>query len=201
MIGLPIGLFYANAVEWVVHKYVLHGLGKKKGSMFSFHWKAHHRSSRQFEMYDPDYEKPIYDPGGRGKEVAGILAIMAVHTPLAPVAPWFTAAVWYAGLNYLYKHKKCHLDVEWGKKHMRSHYDHHMGVNQDTNWCVTRPWFDLLMGTRSYMADDEAAPKGKLSTAKQLLRELTPKVLLSELPSVAANDTEEEFVVAGGLVA
>jgi hypothetical protein len=23
-----------------------------------------------------------------------------------------------------------------------------MGPNQDANWCVTRPWFDQLMGTR-----------------------------------------------------
>ncbi|RYZ84400.1 MAG: hypothetical protein EOO68_31675, partial [Moraxellaceae bacterium] len=27
-------------------------------------------------------------------------------------------------------------------------YDHHMNSNQDANWCVTRPWFDYVMGTR-----------------------------------------------------
>jgi hypothetical protein len=23
-----------------------------------------------------------------------------------------------------------------------------MGVDQNANWCVTKPWFDILMGTR-----------------------------------------------------
>jgi hypothetical protein len=23
-----------------------------------------------------------------------------------------------------------------------------MGPNQEANWCVTRPWFDVIMGTR-----------------------------------------------------
>ncbi|RCW70847.1 hypothetical protein DET61_1045 [Marinobacter nauticus] len=23
-----------------------------------------------------------------------------------------------------------------------------MNTNQDANWCVTRPWFDYIMGTR-----------------------------------------------------
>ena len=117
--------------------------------------------------------------------------------PLLSVAPWFTAAIWYSGFNYLYKHKRCHLDIEWGKKHMRSHYDHHMGKNQDTNWCVTRPWFDLVMGTRTYMPDDEQAPKGEVSTVMQLLEDLAPKALVDELRRrTAANDTDAQPAVA-----
>ncbi len=155
MIGLPLGLVYSNAVEWVVHRYLLHGLGKRKNSIFSFHWSKHHKNSRRHGMYDPDYEKPLWDMRSRGKEVGGIAAIVALHLPLASAAPWFTAAVCYAGFNYLYRHEKSHLDVEWGKKHMRSHYDHHMGKNQDMNWCVTRPWFDWLLGTREHFIEPE----------------------------------------------
>jgi hypothetical protein len=162
MIGFPIGIVYANAVEWVVHKYVLHGLGKRKNSMFGFHWKNHHRNARRFAMVDPEYKKPIWDWESRGREVAGIAVIMAVHLPMVAVAPWFTAAVVYASVNYLHKHKKCHTDVEWGRRHMRHHYDHHMGKDQDTNWCVTRPWFDYVMGTRVEFEDPlartEASP-------------------------------------------
>ena len=33
------------------------------------------------------------------------------------------------------------------------HVDHHMGRNPDLNWGVTRPWFDLLLGTRESMDD------------------------------------------------
>ncbi len=155
MIGLPLGLFYSNAVEWVVHRYLLHGLGKRKDSIFAFHWSKHHKNSRRNGMYDPDYEKPLWDMRSRGKEVGGIVAIVALHLPLASIAPWFTVTVCYAGFNYLYRHEKSHLDIEWGKKHMRSHYDHHMGKNQDMNWCVTRPWFDWIMGTREHYIEPE----------------------------------------------
>ena len=34
------------------------------------------------------------------------------------------------------------------REHLPWHYDHHMGPNQEANWCVTRPWFDYVMGTR-----------------------------------------------------
>jgi hypothetical protein len=40
------------------------------------------------------------------------------------------------------------LSPEWAKKRIPWHYDHHMNTIQDANWCVTRPWFDYLMGTR-----------------------------------------------------
>ena len=35
-----------------------------------------------------------------------------------------------------------------GKKAIPWHYNHHMNTNWDANWCVTRPWFDYIMGTR-----------------------------------------------------
>jgi len=31
-------------------------------------------------------------------------------------------------------------------------HDHHMGPNQEANWCVTQPWFDYVMGTRELYA-------------------------------------------------
>lgn len=31
---------------------------------------------------------------------------------------------------------------------MSRHYDHHMNASQHANWCVTKPWFDYIMGTR-----------------------------------------------------
>ncbi len=32
MIGIPLGLLTGNAMEWVVHRHVLHGLGKRRGT-------------------------------------------------------------------------------------------------------------------------------------------------------------------------
>jgi Fatty acid hydroxylase superfamily len=149
--GLVAGVLYANAIEWVIHKYVLHGLGKRKGSTWAFHWVGHHRSSRRNRMVDPEYDAPFWNWNARGKEIAGILVVVLVHTPLVFWFPYFTLALWYSAFNYLRMHRKAHLDPEWAKRHMRSHYDHHMGRNQDANWCVTRPWFDWVMGTREHM--------------------------------------------------
>ncbi len=37
----------------------------------------------------------------------------------------------------------------WARARLPWHYDHHMGPDQDATWCVTRPWFDVVMGTRN----------------------------------------------------
>jgi sterol desaturase/sphingolipid hydroxylase (fatty acid hydroxylase superfamily) len=148
MLGAPLGLLYANAAEWVIHKYVLHGIGKDKRSFWSFHFHEHHRASRKHDFRDADYERSVFGLHAQGKEALAVSLLMAAHIPLFPVAPWFTSAVWYSALNYLYTHKKSHLDPAWAKVHLKHHYDHHMGTDQDLNWCVTKPWFDYLMGTR-----------------------------------------------------
>ncbi|TNE46521.1 MAG: hypothetical protein EP343_23230 [Deltaproteobacteria bacterium] len=148
MIGIPLGLLYSNAGEWLLHKYVLHGLGKRKKSFWSFHWHNHHKEVRRNEHIDEAYDDSPFQWNAQGKEVASLLALGLGHAPLFPVAPFFTATVWYSMVNYYRVHKKSHLDPEWAKENLPWHYDHHMGPNQDANWCVTRPWFDVLMGTR-----------------------------------------------------
>jgi hypothetical protein len=149
MIGLPLGLLYSNAGEWVIHKYVLHRLGQKKTSLWSFHWHEHHRVVRRNDGEDANYRAPLFrrlDP--KTKEAVGLLALAALHAPLLPVAPWFTLGVWYGAARYYYAHRRAHLDPAWGRAHLPWHMDHHLGPDQDKNWCVTRPWFDWIMGTR-----------------------------------------------------
>jgi sterol desaturase/sphingolipid hydroxylase (fatty acid hydroxylase superfamily) len=159
MLGIPLGLLYSNAGEWLIHKYVLHGLGKKKGSFFSFHWAEHHRAARKHDFFDPDYQRSVFGQHAQGKEALAIAALMIAHAPLLPVAPVFTATVWYSALNYFYKHRRAHLDPEWAKRHLKHHFDHHMGREQDANWCVTKPWFDYLLGTRiDYAYDAQGKP-------------------------------------------
>jgi sterol desaturase/sphingolipid hydroxylase (fatty acid hydroxylase superfamily) len=49
------------------------------------------------------------------------------------------------------------MNPEWAKKHLRWHYEHHMGKDQNKNFCVTKPWFDWIMGTRvkyDYLYDE-----------------------------------------------
>ncbi len=148
MIGFPVGLALANAGEWIVHKYVLHGLGRNKKSPWSFHWHEHHRASRRNGFLDEDYFRAPLGWNAQGKEVYGILGLSASVLPLAGVAPWFCAGVWASAVAYYKVHKKSHLDPEWAKRWLPWHYDHHMGPNQDANWCVTLPLFDHVMGTR-----------------------------------------------------
>lgn len=148
LVEIPLGLFYGNAMEWVIHKYLLHGLGKNKANFWSFHWHDHHRNARRNDMMDEDYQRPLKLSEPPGKELASLILAAIVHAPLLLVAPFFTLTAWYCAFNYYRLHKKCHLDPEWGRENMPWHVDHHMGPDQDQNWCVTKPWFDLIMGTR-----------------------------------------------------
>ena len=66
------------------------------------------------------------------------------------IFPVFVAGVCVHALVYFLIHRKSHLDIEWAKKYVPWHYDHHMGKNQDANWCVTFPFWDHILGTREY---------------------------------------------------
>jgi sterol desaturase/sphingolipid hydroxylase (fatty acid hydroxylase superfamily) len=75
--------------------------------------------------------------------------------------------VWLSAYGYYLVHKKSHLDPEWARKHLPWHYDHHMGPNQDANWCVTLPLFDHLMGTREhYVGTEREARDRQRQTAR-----------------------------------
>jgi len=152
LLGIPAGLVVANGVEWCVHRWILHGLGRRKGTFWSFHWHEHHRACRRHDMRDPDYERPVLGWHAQGKEAAALAAGAVVAlVAVVPVWPTFGATLIYGAWDYYRKHKRAHLDPAWAKKHLRWHYDHHMGQDQNLNWCVTRPWFDHLMGTRRIM--------------------------------------------------
>ena len=195
MLGAPLGLLYANAGEWLIHRYVLHGLGKKKTSFWNFHWGEHHRASRKRGFLDPDYQRSPFGKHAQGKELLAVAALLLAHAPLFAVAPYFTASVWYSGLNYLYVHRKAHLDPNWAREHLKHHYDHHMGLDQDQNWGVTRPWFDILLGTR---VDYEYDAKGRvkrpeLPVATPVLAEGSPA---PELATDAASNDQKEAKTA-----
>ncbi len=148
MLGIPVAIAASNATEWFVHRYVLHGLGRHRTSMWSFHWHEHHRNARRHDHVDPDYRRSVFGWHGQGKEALALVATGAALAPLLPLAPFFVVTSWACGVEYYVKHRRAHLDPDWAREHLPWHWDHHMGPNQDANWCVTRPWFDHLMGTR-----------------------------------------------------
>ena len=147
-IGLSLlgAYIYGGLAEWVLHKYALHGLGKKKKSIFSFHWHAHHKSCRKNNNFDSDYKLPVAPPVKR--EILFLFLLSSIHFPLFFIAPYFFGGVVLYAIRYFYYHRRAHLDVEWGKRKMPWHYDHHMGKNQDSNWGVTVEWVDKLLKTR-----------------------------------------------------
>lgn len=167
MLGIPIGLLAANAGEWLIHKHVLHGLGRVKDSFWSFHWHEHHRTCRKSAGADQAYLGSALRWNAQGKEALGLAAAGVAVLPLFPVAPFFTGAVVYSIVNYYVKHKRAHLDPAWAREHLPWHYDHHMGPNQHANWCVTRPWFDILVGTREPYVGTERERQDELKRERR----------------------------------
>lgn len=148
MIGIPAGLLASNAFEWAMHKHVLHGRGRDRSSFWAFHWHQHHKKTRKNGHLDDDYRRPLVESEGMLKEAVALSVGSAMLLPLAPVAPFFVGACWYSAANYYRTHKRAHVDPDWARRRLPWHYDHHMGPDQNANWCVTRPWFDYVMGTR-----------------------------------------------------
>jgi Fatty acid hydroxylase superfamily len=184
MIGIPLGLAVANAGEWLIHKHVLHGLGRERKSFWSFHWHEHHASARRSEMFDEAYTRPLFEPWEpQTKEAAALLGLAAAHLPLFPFAPFYVATIWASELRYYRVHKRSHLDVEWCRQHLPWHFDHHMGKDQDANWCVTDPFFDDLLGTRVRYSYGERVPReiGERQGAAQRVRSAFSGLVLRAL--------------------
>jgi len=144
-----LGLLYANAGEWLVHKYILHALGKKQHSFWAYHLHEHHAVCIRCRMLDPGYQKlSLTTWNTQSKELVVLGGIVLLHVPMLLIFPAFTLAVYTTLTLYYYKHRKAHLDPVWARQYLRWHYEHHLGGNTPANWCVTWPWFDYLMGTR-----------------------------------------------------
>lgn len=208
-LGFAVGMVASNALEWAVHKYVLHGLGKKKGTYWSFHWHEHHRNVKKNGMLEPMYEEPLHRAPSKVKELVGIVSGAAMATPLLPVAPGFVLAGWVSAGAYYYVHKKSHLDPEWATKWVPWHVDHHLGPDQEKNLCVTWPLWDWVMGTRvpyvgtpEQIARDAAREekrKKREQRAAEAAAEATSEAAEQELPTVAfdAPSGAEAVALAG----
>jgi hypothetical protein len=147
MLGIPIGFITVNVVEWLFHKYVLHGLGKNKNSIWSEHWHRHHKIARKNNMIDADYLKP-FSVLLKSYELKAILLGSATIAPLLLKFPFFVTTAWIYGATYYIVHRQAHLDENWAKKYVPWHSDHHLLGNQSHNWNVTLPITDYIMGTR-----------------------------------------------------
>lgn len=152
-----VGTLIANVIEWLFHRFVLHGIGRNKKSFWSFHWHDHHKACRRIREtriagvmrnLDPSYESFPRSFNSQMKEllalVIGVILVMPVMYLSVPV--WLGLAAY--AVTYYFMHMKSHLDPAWGKRWMRWHYDHHIGKDQDKNWNVVIPIMDYVMRTR-----------------------------------------------------
>ncbi len=168
MLGIPIGLLYANFSEAMFHRYVLHGLGKNPKSFWAFHWHEHHREARRNAFRDDNYLRSPWAWHSLSKERLAIAASVALHLPLLPVAPYFVGTLVYCAVKYHRVHARAHLDPEWGRQNVPWHYDHHMAPNQNANWGIVRPWYDQIMGTRLPYSGTPAERPSAPRAAKQV---------------------------------
>jgi len=148
MLGLPIGIFVANGLEWYFHKVWLHEYPSQYRNSPFFTHIAHHKRARLNSFQDEGYAESMFKNAEIYNEKTALLGLAGAATIFLPVAPFFTVGLYYGLWNYWRVHSKAHLDPEYAKKRIPWHYDHHMTSNQNANWCVTKPWFDYIMGTR-----------------------------------------------------
>ena len=139
LIQIILGIFAASFLEWFAHKYILHVLGRKKASLFSFHWGVHHATARRNGFLDSLVS---------AREAFGIFFLCVIFTPLILLLPFTYGTMFIHAMLYFVLHNTAHKYPKFAKKYMRWHYDHHMGKNQNMNWCVVHPLADYIMGTR-----------------------------------------------------
>jgi len=143
-----LGILYANLVEWVLHKYLLHGLGKNKNSIWSFHFHDHHKRTTKGKGIDPTYTTGSFY-GFYGRELWSLVLVSLIHIPFFWVDAFFAGTIFIYMLLYYYVHVKSHMNVKWAKRWLPWHYDHHMG-GKEANWGVLLPVMDHIFGTRVY---------------------------------------------------
>lgn len=172
--GFIAGVIFANAFEWVAHKYILHGTHRQGQPRFSpvprsmkSHWE-HHREVRKQQFFDDGYVQGIQNWRTKNEIVSLSIVASVAAVSFYPFSKGMAAASIYAACNYFYIHRRAHLEPDWAKRKIPWHYDHHMNTNQDANWCVTKPWFDYILGTRVISSSDlqEQNPLGIVLPAK-----------------------------------
>ena len=162
VLQLTLAFIWANLVEWIWHKYIFHGYGKKKTSSFSGHWREHHKEVRKSGGLDLSYKNKLWTNKDPTTEVVHLVIGSLLHLPFAYFSPIFVLGVCLHSCLYYYIHRKSHLDIGWAKRWAPWHYDHHMGKNQDANWCVTPPLWDYILRTRvHFLKNQKNAEKRK----------------------------------------
>ena len=133
-------------VEYVVHRYLFHRLGKKGNSMFAFHIRGHHLTARKNKFIDLKVS---------ANESLGLPFLLLIHLPFLWWSLSFFVALAVYASAFILLHNYQHRKPEFTKKYFWWHWDHHMG-NQNKSWGVVLPIMDLILGTLENPLDSRA---------------------------------------------
>lgn len=147
-VSILLGATFASFVEWLFHKHILHGYGRNKNSVWKTHWHEHHRDARKNNMRDGFYNEPILTQL-KSAELRSILLCFFAFVTLSffVATPFCLTLALYAVLYYV-AHAVSHRRPDLAARWLKHHVDHHMGKNQNANWCVLLPLADHILGTR-----------------------------------------------------
>ena len=132
-----VGFIHGSLIEYLVHRYLFHGLGKKKDSIFAYHLRDHHLVSRRNDFIDNKLTV---------HEAIGVVFLVALHVPAFFLSTYLFAGIAFYALLFVVLHNTMHKTPGLAKKYFWWHWNHHM-KNQNKSWNVVLPIFDLLTGT------------------------------------------------------
>ncbi len=136
-ISILFGILYANVVEYCIHRYLFHGLGRSGSSIFAFHLRVHHMISRR---------DGFVDMRASHNELIGLPILVLLHSPLLLILPTFFYTVTAYAIMFVAIHNTLHHYPRFAQKYYWWHWNHHM-QNQNKSWGVVLPLTDIVVGT------------------------------------------------------
>lgn len=143
---------YGHFLEYIAHRFYLHGRYRIANSAFVSHFKNHHSASRKNRMKDEKYATFNFDLRDDFEQRA-LLILAIAHAPIAFLFPYAYITLLIATASYYTIHNLTHRYPEWGRQHFPWHYAHHLGADQHKNWGVRLPIFDYIFGTSNKYVD------------------------------------------------
>ena len=143
MLGFVLGFLYGSFLEYFIHRYVFHKMGKKRGSIFSYHLRGHHKLAAKNNFIDLTPSRV---------EFYGLIIFVMLHLPIVYVSFGFWMGVTVFAILFKILHGIQHARPSFTKKYMKWHWDHHMKT-PNKNFGVVVPWMDYIFGTRKKYLD------------------------------------------------
>lgn len=137
MLTFVIGIIYGSFLEYFIHKYLFHDMGKAKDSIFAFHLRQHHIVSRRNGFIDTRVSK---------HEAIGLPIMAVAHIPFYFISPGLYFGMITYALLFLAIHNLVHRLPSLGRRIFWWHWNHHM-KNQNKSYNVVLPIADIILGT------------------------------------------------------